>query len=303
LVGDPNVTDRDSNDPRDAVTAKAGEIVRLLVFGAVRGGFDCNRLLTGEGAIVRTKLRDDVPGEILSVAGPSKLNSKGVEVFEGSTIVRTIDIRALGLKPLPLRSEGMWDPREEFSEVLAEVESGEVAPDAMPEWAASILAAGPRPQYEMEQVLPGLDPSGKSEDPIVAASWFNSTGRRGHARTILTSLLARDLRCLDAHAHLGTYEFDRAPAQALRHYEVGAGIGGLSCGPDFRGVLPWSLIDNRPYLRCLHGMGLIFWRLGRHAEAAEALRRVLWLNPGDHQGVRFVLPHVAAGEPWRDILS
>lgn len=71
------MTDRDSNDPRDAVTAKAGEIVRLLVFGAVRGGFDCNRLLTGEGAIVRTKLRDDVPGEILSVAGPSKLNSKG----------------------------------------------------------------------------------------------------------------------------------------------------------------------------------------------------------------------------------
>jgi Uma2 family endonuclease len=37
------------------------------------------------------------------------------------------------------------------------------------------------------------------------------------AREILMNLLAQDLRCLDAHAHLGNFEFERRPRHALRH--------------------------------------------------------------------------------------
>lgn len=33
-------------------------------------------------------------------------------------------------------------------------------------------------------------------------------------------------------------------------------------GLDFDGVLPWGCPDNRPILRCLHGLGLCLWRLG-----------------------------------------
>lgn len=66
-------------------------------------------------------------------------------------------------------------------------------------------------------------------------------------------LLAADLRCLDVHAHLGNWEFDCRPKQALRHYAVGVGIGTPNLGTDFDGVLPWRLIDNRPFLRCMHG--------------------------------------------------
>jgi hypothetical protein len=78
---------------------------------------------------------------------------------------------------------------------------------------------------------------------------------------ILMNLLAQDLRCLDAHAHLGNREFDYRPEKALRHYDTGRAIGDLTLGPTFRGALPWGLIDNRPYLRCLHGKGLALWRL------------------------------------------
>ena len=35
------------------------------------------------------------------------------------------------------------------------------------------------------------------------------------------NLLVADLRCLDAHAHLGNLAFDHEPEKAIRHYEVG----------------------------------------------------------------------------------
>ena len=115
------------------------------------------------------------------------------------------------------------------------------------------------------------------------------------------NLLAQDLRCLDAHAHLGNIEFDRRPAQALRHYEVGTMIGAFSLGKTFDGVLSWALIDNRPFLRCMHGTGLCCWRLGNTREAAAVFRRMLWLNPGDNQGARFNLAAVDAGKTWKEM--
>ena len=109
-----------------------------------------------------------------------------------------------------------------------------------------------------------------------------------------------DLRCLDAHSHLGNFAFDHRPKDAIRHYEVGFRIGELSFDEDFDGVLPWGGSDNRPFLRCMHGFGLCLWRLGRFKEAAALFNRMLWLNPMDNQGVRFILDQVRAKEPWRD---
>ena len=112
-------------------------------------------------------------------------------------------------------------------------------------------------------------------------------------------LLARDLRCLDAHAHLGNFAFDRSPTEALRHYEIGVAIGALSLGMEFDGVLAWGLIDNRPFLRCLNGYALCLWRLERFAESRTVLERMLWLNPSDNQGVRFIIDDVRKRRAWR----
>jgi hypothetical protein len=61
----------------------------------------------------------------------------------------------------------------------------------------------------------------------------------------------------------------------------------------------WGWIDNRPFLRCLHGYGLCLWRLDRVEEAARVFGRMLWLNPSDNQGVRFLIDDIATGRPWR----
>lgn len=76
-------------------------------------------------------------------------------------------------------------------------------------------------------------------------------------------------RGLDAHAHLGSQLFDRAPARALVHYEIGVRLGELSLPEGFDGVLTWSCLYNRPFLRCMHGYGLCLWRLGRTDEAIQ----------------------------------
>jgi hypothetical protein len=92
--------------------------------------------------------------------------------------------------------------------------------------------------------------------------------------------------------------FDRRVEAAIRHYDAGVKIGELSLGPTFEGMLPWGAIDNRPFLRCLHGYGLCVWRLGRPKDAAAVFERMLWLNPSDNQGARFLLADVQAGKEW-----
>ena len=95
-----------------------------------------------------------------------------------------------------------------------------------------------------------------------------------------------------------TWFSSRWPKDAIRHYEVGVRIGELSLGEGFDGLLPWGWIDNRPFLRCMHGFGLCLWRLGRFQEADRIFDRMLWLNPSDNQGVRFLINDVRARVAW-----
>jgi len=139
------------------------------------------------------------------------------------------------------------------------------------------------------------DPDG---DPICRSNDLKDAGDTVSAREVLMDLCEADLRCLDAHAHLGNLAFDLGAEGAIRHYEVGVRIGELSLGDRFDGVLSWGLIDNRPFLRCLYGYGLCLWRLERFAEAASVFERILWLNPSDNQGARFVIDTVRARQRW-----
>jgi hypothetical protein len=81
---------------------------------------------------------------------------------------------------------------------------------------------------------------------------------------------------------------------------VGLRIGELSLGDEFDGVLPWGHVDNRPFLRCMHGFGLCCWRLGQFEEAGRVFDRMLWLNPSDNQGVRFLIDAIRARVAWED---
>jgi hypothetical protein len=242
-----------------------------------------DRLIT----IRTTRLWDLVPGEIINVAPRKQWRYGGHPYLSGEIKAWRLDIPALGLIPLKLKEKGMWDPKDHYW--------GE--PDEpIEEWAKPIIDRGPRLEYEMEQVLPGEDPDNPDTDPILEAVERKETGDSLGAHRMLMSLLAADLRCLDAHAHLGNFAFDHSPEKAIRHYEVGVRIGELSLGEGFNSVLHWGHIHNRPFLRCMHGYGLCLSRLGRHKEAEKVFTRMLWLNPSDNQGARFLLGDLRQGK-------
>gem|GEM_PF-13407 len=266
-----------------------GSPIELIVLACKSNALRCRLLGTARELTLRTAVNDEVPGGIITVL-PTKLWTHARHTYlAGTVLAMRMDVAALGLVPLALHDQGEWDPEAAYWG-----EEGE----PIEAWAKLIIARGPRPMFEMEQVLPGTDPENFDEDPIVEASELNAAGDGEGARQLLMGLLARDLRCLDAHAHLGNFEFDRNPAQARRHYELGVSIGALTLGATFEDVLAWGLIDNRPFLRCLHGVGLSCWRLGQTHEAAAVFRRMLWLNPSDNQGARFNLAAIEAGQTW-----
>lgn len=232
-----------------------------------------------------------VPGAIV-VVKPSKQWTYARHSYLSGKIESTrLDVPALGLVPLGLVDQGTWDPDEEYWG-----EEGE----PIEEWARPIIARGPRPMFEMEQVLPGSDPENYDTDPILESNELKDSGDWRGARRMLMDLCQADLRCLDAHAHLGNFMFEHALKDAIRHYEVGVRIGEQSLGADFDGLLPWGWIDNRPFLRCMHGFALCLWRLERFEEAERVHERMLWLNPSDNQGVRFLIDDVRARAAWED---
>ena len=252
----------------------------------------CKILPNGETVTLRGS-RIDIPGQILSLA-PSKIwKHKNTNYVSGEVLSTRIDVRALNLVPLKLTSKGVWHPNSEDSDDCYEL------------YLKPINDAGPREKFEMEQIISGREPMDFEHDAISEASEMHSLGNVAAARALLSEILAQDLRCIDAHAHLGNWAFPDHIGNsefelkiAKSHYEIGAGIGDLSIGNNFTGLLPWENINNRPYLRCLHGLGLCLWRMRQVEEARFIFERMLWLNPADNQGARSLMQAVDDGERW-----
>ncbi len=290
-------TEGQDTSRRDAAAASIDlrRPVELVVLSVKQKAARC-RLLGGDRSFTLRagRLWDVVPGEIAVVRPRKQWTYAGGSYLSGVIESARIEASALGLIPLRLEDRGTWNPSEEYW--------GE-AGEPIEEWAKPIIAQGPRREFEMEQVLPGENSEDLFSDPITESNERKESGDAAGAYRILMDLCQTDLRCLDAHAHLGNLAWDQWPEEAIRHYEAGFRIGELSLGEDFNGVLPWGWIDNRPFLRCMYGFGLCLWRLGRFEESARIFDRILWLNPSDNQGVRFLIDDVRAKVTWQNSMA
>lgn len=295
-LGLPSASSQTAAAPRPHKMASEdiviGKAVDLVVLACKSNALRCRLLGTSREVTLRTAVRDEVPGSIITVTPTKEWTHARHPYISGSIGSTRSDVFALGLTPLALHEQGDWDPDDEY---WGEEE------EPVDDWAKPIIARGKRAMFELEKVIPGADPENFDSDPILEAAELRAAGDERGAYDLLMNLLAKDLRCLDAHAHLGNLEFERNPKQALRHYEMGTTIGGASLGKDFDGVLAWGLIDNRPFLRCLHGVGLCAWRLGDLRVAKAVFTKMLWLNPSDNQGARFNLAAVEAGKTWDEM--
>ena len=282
-------------DPSAFASLDLTRLVELLVVSVKDRAARC-RVLGSESLITLRagRIWHLVPGEIAVIRPRKQWRYRGHPYLSGEIESTRLDAAALGLVPLQLRDEGIWEPKEHYW--------GE-EDEPIEEWAKPIIAKGPRPEFRMETILPGEDADDPFWDPITEAADLKDAGNYQDAQKILMDLCEADLRCLDAHAHLGNLVFDHFPNDAIRHYAAGLGIGEMSLGVGFDGLLPWGYIDNRPFLRCMHGYGLCLWRLGRLDDAARIFTRLLWLNPSDNQGARFLIEEVRAGLAWDNLYT
>jgi hypothetical protein len=236
---------------------------------------------------------DAVPGQLVTLVIEKRWTWKGDDYASGRIENPRIAIDKLGLSPLPLRDDGLVDLRS-ISEPFRK-------PDPYaPLWRK--LTAKPRADFKMDPIAWGQFPGADDEEnPTCEASERAEAGDDIGARELLMEALGTDLRCLDAHAHLGTLEFEHSPKLAIVHYEIGMRIGELSLPQVFDGLLRWGHIYNRPFLRCMHGYGLCLWRMGQLREAQQVFARILSLNPNDNQGVRFCWDDIRSGRGWDEM--
>jgi hypothetical protein len=235
-----------------------------------------------------------VPGLIATVLVGKRWTWRGDAYASGTLESFRIDIPKLGLDPLPLTggdlhdiaetSEPYDDPADPYTQLWKQ------------------LTATPRPAFEFDPIAWGALPGRDDDDnPTCDAAELAEAGDPDGATEILMEALCEEMRCIDAHAHLGNLAFEHSPKKAILHYEIGMRIGELSLPARFNGLLPWGSIYNRPFLRSLHGYGLCLWRLGRLAEAEMVFERILSLNPNDNQGVRACWADVRQGRTWEEM--
>ncbi|MHB8874019.1 MAG: hypothetical protein ACYC8T_10070 [Myxococcaceae bacterium] len=238
---------------------------------------------------------DVAPGQVVTLVQEKRWTWRGDAYASGEMLDARVDMVKLGLEPLPLHGGDLCDLRKVYEPYRRRDPYSLL-------WRKN--TARPRTCYEMDPIAWGAFPDSKSEDlgdnATCQAAELAEAGDVEGARELLMSLTLKDLRCIDAHAHLGNLEFDLSPEFALVHYEVGFRIGELSLPSGFDGALLWGCIYNRPFLRCLNGYALCLWRLGRLPEARQVFERILAFNPNDNQGVRFCWEDIRNGRSWED---
>jgi len=101
----------------------------------------------------------------------------------------------------------------------------------------------------------------------------------------------------DAHNHLGIYHFDRGRFKdAEREFDAAIESGAHDLARD-GGLIEWSQLKNRPYLRALANRALCHHRRSEWREAARIHELLLTYNPRDNQGIRYLL-----GEDYHRLL-
>lgn len=97
--------------------------------------------------------------------------------------------------------------------------------------------------------------------------------------------------CADAYVLLAE-ETATNPDEARNLYEQGVKAGERALGARaFEEDVGhfWGILETRPYMRARLGLANGLWWLGERAQAIEHYAELLRLNPGDNQGVRYIL--------------
>ena len=145
-----------------------------------------------------------------------------------------------------------------------------------------------RGAHEWEFVYPDIYDN--LMDEFNAGCEIYEQGDLDAAERAFRQVLARMPDHLDAIHHLAMVLSEgNPPDQSHDLWDQAVRIGRKAFPQDFkpgRDRLEWGWLENRPFLRCLHGLALARYEEEEVEEALSLFQELLSLNPNDNQGVR-----------------
>jgi len=78
-------------------------------------------------------------------------------------------------------------------------------------------------------------------------------------------------------------------SKALGYYEMAYKIANEKIPRSFNGKIIWGYVDNRHYLRTLHGLGMALYYSHKYEKAIKIFEQILEYNPNDNQGIRYLI--------------
>ena len=143
-------------------------------------------------------------------------------------------------------------------------------------------------------------PLDRAQEVIYQA--LEATGKR--RVTLARKALTLSPDCADAYVLLAEATRDPREAQALYEHGVEAGERALGPRPFKEDVGHfWGIIETRPYMRARQGLAEVLWVLGKRQDAIGHATDLLRLNPGDNQGIRYLLANWLLAEGEDDALE
>lgn len=97
--------------------------------------------------------------------------------------------------------------------------------------------------------------------------------------------------CADAYVLLAE-ESAGSLEEARDLYTAGVEAGKRALGEEMFAEAEghfWGVVETRPYMRARAGLANCLWQLGQHQAAIGHYEEMLRLNPGDNQGIRYLL--------------
>jgi len=155
-----------------------------------------------------------------------------------------------------------------------------------PEQGEPIMPIKPR-----EEIMGAVTEDQKSEAEILfdrgMDRWWK--GDVGAACRYYRRALKQDPTHADSNNHLGIRALEAGRLKDAEKFFMAAVEGGERDVIKDGYRVPWSIVENRPYLRGLGNLALVFRRRRRYQEAIAIHKKMFELNPNDNQGVRYLL--------------
>lgn len=139
-------------------------------------------------------------------------------------------------------------------------------------------------------MLPGKASSirEKAEDTLDEGIEFLEIGDEEEAGWYFQKSIEIDPSYADGYTHLGNIAWRKGNWEEAETLYLKA----KDCAkPEIQNIPEgsfWGILESRPYMRALHGLGLTAWKLDRLEEAETIFKKMLELNPNDNQGVRYL---------------